>query len=145
MTYSHVQRQNALPATLLVATVLTAPLPLLGDDPVLFLVPGVLALCALFGHSLSSLTTTVDAQTVTVEFRWGRPRRVVDRSRIESASIVRNRWYHGWGLRWIPGGTMFNVWGLDAVHLRIRGARDLRIGTDDPHGLATALGGAPGD
>ena len=32
--------------------------------------------------------------------------------------LVRNKWWHGWGVRWVPGGSMYNVWGLDAVELR---------------------------
>ena len=38
-------------------------------------------------------------------------------------SQVRNKWYYGWGLRGIPGGWMFNVWGLDDVELDRRRTR----------------------
>ena len=39
---------------------------------------------------------------------------------------------------------MYNVWGLDAVALTIDGARDFRIGTDDPNGLAAAIDSSAG-
>jgi len=55
---------------------------------------------------------------------------------IESAEIGRSMWIDGWGIHWLPGrGMTINIWGLDCVVLRIKG-RIVRIGTDDPEGLA---------
>jgi hypothetical protein len=53
--------------------------------------------------------------------------------------VVRNKWYHGWGVRKIPGGWMYNVWGLDAVELELASGKKFRIGTDEPQDLAAAL------
>jgi hypothetical protein len=59
---------------------------------------------------------------------------------IENVVVVRNHWWNGYGIRMAPGFRLYNVSGLDAVELRV-GANDVRrIGTDDPQGLAQALG-----
>ena len=59
---------------------------------------------------------------------------------IENVAVVRNHWWNGYGIRMAPGFRLYNVSGLDAVELRV-GANDVhRIGTDDPQGLAQALG-----
>ncbi len=45
----------------------------------------------------------------------------------------------GWGIHWFPGrGWTFNLWGFDCVELQTdRGL--VRLGTDDPDGLAQHL------
>ena len=52
---------------------------------------------------------------------------------------MRNKWWYGWGLRWIPGGSMYNVWGFDAVELELRSGKVFRIGSDEPDALLAAL------
>jgi hypothetical protein len=63
---------------------------------------------------------------------------------IETAMVVRNRWWYGWGIRTGPGFRLYNVSGLDAVELRLKSGDARRIGTDDPLGLAAALKSAAG-
>ena len=63
---------------------------------------------------------------------------------IETAATVRNRWWHGWGIRKGWGFRLYNVAGFDAVELRLKSGDVRRIGTDDPHGLAEALKPAAG-
>jgi len=109
------------------------------------------------------LTTTVDEDEVVASFGWGWPRRRVERSRVISATAVRNSAIYGWGIRRYPGGWLWNVWGLDAVELQLRPDSECapgskaarkeaanketanketywRIGTDDQAGLLAALG-----
>ena len=81
----------------------------------------------------------MNAPAVTVAFGRGWPRKVIVRSDIVSLRPVRNHWILGWGIRWFPGGWMWNVWGLDAVELELVSGRRFRIGTDDIDGLTTAL------
>ncbi len=52
---------------------------------------------------------------------------------------VRNSWWYGWGVRKVPGGWMYNVWGYDAIELELASGKVFRIGTDDPDGLLAAL------
>lgn len=63
---------------------------------------------------------------------------------IEMATVVRNRWWHGWGIRTAPGFRLYNVSGLDAVELRLKSGDVRRIGTDDPLRFAEALRSAAG-
>ncbi len=95
----------------------------------------VVAVAALF----SRLTVTVDADEVRVAFGPGWPRRTVAVADIVDARPVRNHWYHGWGIRKIARGWMFNVWGLDAVELQLASGRLFRIGTDEPAELTAAI------
>lgn len=108
-------------------------------EPFLVVTPLVLVVVAAITYALSSTTTTVDDDTIICAFRFGRPQRVIPIEQLEQATAVRNRWWYGWGIRWVPGGTMFNVWGLHAVHLDLRDSRGFRIGTDEPEALVAAI------
>jgi hypothetical protein len=60
---------------------------------------------------------------------------------IRSVAVGRSSVVDGWGVHWLPGrGWIWNLWGLDCVVLDVDGKR-LRVGTDDPEGLATFLTG----
>jgi len=51
----------------------------------------------------------------------------------------RTRFLDGWGVHWVPWhGWVWNIWGYDCVIIR-RNRGTLRIGTDDPDGLAGFL------
>lgn len=139
MAYAHTQSKPELTGALIAAVVGTTIWATVLSEPMALIAAIVLAVVAVIAYALSSLTTRVTRETITVAFRWGWPRRVITRSQVERVEVVRNRWWYGWGIRWVPGGTMYNVWGLDAVHLGLIGTRDFRIGTDDPLGLAGAL------
>jgi len=46
----------------------------------------------------------------------------------------------GWGIHWVPGrGWTYNLWGFDCVRLTLTRSRTIRVGTDDPEGLARFL------
>ncbi len=85
------------------------------------------------------LTVSVDGGRVKVFFGPGRPRRIIETWEIIGFKHVRNKWYFGWGMRKVPSGWMFNVWGLDAVELELANGRKFRIGTDEPADLLAAL------
>ncbi len=87
----------------------------------------------------SRLTVTVSDDTVTAAFGYGKPSRQVELGEVTEARMVRNHWYLGFGVRKIPKGWMYNVWGLDAVELQLRDGRVFRIGTNDPEGLQAAV------
>lgn len=141
MIYEHTQSEPRLAALVAAGATIVTLLALLTDAPALFLTAAIAAFVAFVGFSLSKLTTIVVADTVTVSFRFGWPKRVIQRSDIASVRPVRTKWWYGWGIRFIPGSTMYNVWGLDAVQLDLVDGRGFRIGTDDPDGLASALAG----
>lgn len=100
----------------------------------------VLALMAVF----SRLTVEVTDTQLRLWFGWRVVQRTFPISEITGASVVRNRWWYGWGIRLTPHGWLFNVSGLDAVEIALRNGRHYRIGTDEPHELLNAIDGARG-
>ena len=102
----------------------------------------VLALPALVLLLFHSLTVEVTDKTVHVYFGAGLASFDFALRDIESVAAVRNSWYYGWGIRITPHGWLYNVSGRDAVELRLRSGKRVRIGTDEPHRLVAAIEGA---
>ena len=96
-------------------------------------------LFAWLAATFSVLTVIVDGDHLRLYFGRGWPRKSIALREIVSVAPVRNRWWYGLGIRWIPGGTLWNVWGLDAVEFRLASGRVFRIGTDDVDGLVAAV------
>lgn len=119
--------------------VLVAALAARESPTAVVVVAGVVALITSVVFVFGRLTVTVDTGTVRAAFGWGWPRRVIEVRDISSFRRVRNKWYYGWGLRKVPGGWMYNVWGLDAVELELHSGRKFRIGTDEADDLVAAL------
>ena len=142
--YEHRQSANVPVAIAgLVALVWLVALIAFGGAAVPLMV--VLAAMAIIVSAFTSLRTSVDADEVRVAFRFGWPRRTIPIVAIEQSHRVRNRWWHGLGVRLVPGGMLYAVWGLDAVEVAYRTSsrrRVLRIGTDDPEGLDRAIAAA---
>ena len=150
--YSHTQRGPSHWFALIVGIIVSG-LPLVfGEVRVAVILALSAALPAfLVAWAFSAMTVTVDADVVEVRFRLGWPHRSIKRRNIASHEAVRSPWWYGWGLRFIPGGFMWNVWGLDSVELQMapdasdsflfadRPGKTFRIGTDDPEGLDRAL------
>ena len=98
----------------------------------------VAALVAVALATFGRLTVTVSAEGLKAAFGWGWPRRTLPWTDATAVRAVRNRWWYGFGIRWFPGGTLWNVWGLDAVEFDLGSGRKLRIGTDQPEQLLEA-------
>lgn len=107
-----------------------------GWHPLALAVLSIPALVLLLFHSL---TVEVTDETVHVHFGPGLASFDFALRDIESVTAVRNPWYYGWGIRITPHGWLYNVSGLDAVELRLRSGRRVRIGTDEPQRLAEAI------
>ncbi len=91
---------------------------------------------ALFG----TLTVIVDESSVQVRFGpVSLLRERIAVTDVTHARAVRNSPLYGWGVRYIPHGRLWNVWGLDAVELQLRNGTRFRIGTDEPEALLRAL------
>ena len=97
------------------------------------------ALLIVLGVVAARLTASVSEHSVTATFGWGWPRHSTDVADIVSARAVRNGWWHGWGIRKVSGGWMYNVAGHDAVELELRSGGVFRIGTDEPDALLAAV------
>ena len=102
-------------------------------------VTATIALFALLIPLLGWLTVTVDQETVTAQFGMGLIRKKIKLKDIQGATQVRNKWYYGWGIRVLETGWMFNVSGLDAVEIELKGGGKFRVGTDEPGELMRAI------
>jgi hypothetical protein len=89
--------------------------------------------------TFGALTVIVEERQLRLYFGRGWPRKAIPLDQVTSAQPVRNKWWYGIGIRWIPGGWLWNVWGLDAVELRLASGKVFRIGTDDVEGLVASL------
>lgn len=87
----------------------------------------------------SRLTVTVTNDLITTAFGFGWPKHTEKVSGVVAVREVRNSWIHGWGIRKISGGWMYNVSGYDAVELDLASGKKFRIGTDEPTDLAATI------
>jgi hypothetical protein len=95
----------------------------------------VLLVATLFG----TLSVGVTESELRFHFGVGFLRRSIPLAQIAEVQQVRTRWYHGWGIHFYPGGTLYNVSGFDALEIGLVDGTTLRLGSDDPQGLLTAL------
>lgn len=107
--------------------------------PLVALLPLLLLMLA-----FASLTVEVSDSDVNVQFGIGLFRRRVPLQQVASIQPVTTSWLHGWGIRVIPGGRLYNVSGSEAVELVLADGRRVWIGTDDRDGLLAALSGVRG-
>ena len=77
------------------------------------------------------LSVRVTDTDVVVSFAYGWPRRRVALADVRSVSVQRMRGLYGWGIRFVPKGTMWRAWGHDTVRLELANGRRLHIGVDD--------------
>jgi hypothetical protein len=96
---------------------------------------GVAILLLLF----ATMTVIVDDSAVQARFGIGIVRKRVPLDRIRACRAVRNPWYYGWGIHFIPGGMLYNASGLGAIELQLTNGRVVRIGSDEPDALAAAV------
>jgi len=91
--------------------------------------------------SFLTLKVTVDENHLGIKFGYGIFRKKFLLENINSAKVVKNHWYYGWGMRvWFwPYMWIFNVSGFDAVEIIMKNKKIYRIGTDDPRKLETVI------
>ena len=97
------------------------------------------AVLGLITALFASLHVEVDSEALRLSFGIGWIHKTISLADVESCRAVRNPWYAGWGIRWIVGGWLYNVSGLDAVELQMKNGRRYRVGTDEPQALLEAV------
>jgi hypothetical protein len=85
------------------------------------------------------LRITIDDQTLCASFGAGIIRKRIRLAEIVGCEPIRIRWWYGWGIHLTPCGWLYNVSGFNAVAITLRDGRKFALGTDDPHGLTTAI------
>lgn len=106
-----------------------------------FAMTAVMVLILFILASFSTLTITVDEQSLNLWFGWGVFRKTFPLAEIASVKKVKNHWYHGWGIRlWLmPSMWIYNVSGFDAVEIIMKNGTIYRVGTDEPEAFEAAL------
>ncbi|KDR95238.1 hypothetical protein SAMN02745945_00391 [Peptoclostridium litorale DSM 5388] len=99
----------------------------------------VLVLIVIVMALFTTLTVEIDEEFLRIRFGIGLIRKKLALSEIKSCSIVKNRWYYGWGIHLTPRGWLYNVSGFDAVEIVMKSGKKYRIGTDVPDELEKAL------
>jgi hypothetical protein len=120
-----------------VGMVILASMYLFGIVWVAVFVLGILVvLVAIF----STLTVTVTDETLKFHFGpIGLFKKSWPLADIVSVTSVTNPWYYGWGIRFTPHGTLYNVSGYGAVEVRLITGKTFRIGSGEPDTLCTAI------
>ena len=137
LPYEHVQIGWVILGSLLLPVpILVVPAGLTGSSAPLL----VVALLALvFAGLFGTLKVRVDNSAISLKFGIGIIQRRYTLSDLRSFAEVQNPWYYGWGIRYYPGGTLYNVSGLDAVELVLNGGKRVRIGTNESAKLFLVL------
>jgi len=146
MGYSRTQNAYRMTVFAIVGAMILVVLlvPLFGGGIPPVLIPAIIVFTVGSAAIFTRLTVTIHEIDVTVAFGFGWPKRSIDLADVQAVRQVRNKWYHGWGIRLLKEGWMYNVWGLDAVEVDLTSGRKFRIGTDDPDGLLAALTSSTG-
>lgn len=104
---------------------------------IFLLITGILLISVLLFYGM---TTVVDQNKIVLSYGIGLIRKTINLSNVRQVDIVKNPWYYGWGIRYIPHGMLYNVSGSDGVELKFStGDRVVRIGTKNPAQLHEAL------
>lgn len=134
--YKHTQIGWVIVTCFVVIILWTGYVDMLERSLVLLWVLGLFLVCLiLFG----TLTVACNHRSIRVWFGPGLIRKTFSLDDIVSSTVVRNRWWYGWGIRKLPRGWVFNVSGLDAVELLTKSGKIFRIGTDEPRKLNNFL------
>ena len=96
---------------------------------------GLVLVLLLFG----SLTVEIAGGHLVIRFGVGLIRKRWPLDQMEDCRPVRTSWVDGWGIRLTSRGWLYNVSGFDAVELKLKSGKMVRIGTDEPQALCAAV------
>ncbi len=86
------------------------------------------------------MKVSVDETKIKVSFGIGLISITIKINEIKSVEIVRNPWYYGWGIRFIPHGMLYNITGKQAIELKFKNSKKIiRIGSAHPEELKNAI------
>jgi hypothetical protein len=92
----------------------------------------------------SSMTVSVVAGWASLEMARGLIRRSWRLSDLQTAKVVRTRWYNGWGIHGWGHNWLYNVSWFGAVELDLTDGAHVYIGSDEPERLLQAILAARG-
>lgn len=85
------------------------------------------------------LTVEVSHSKISLEFGYWYNAINVDVDNISFCNPIRLNPLSGWGIHYIGGGWLYNVYGLGAVEVVMRNGKRCYIGTDEPELLSAAI------
>src|SRR5215216_3091463 len=132
-SYRHTQVGWLIVGVLLVVLAILLPILTRASFGVASIPP--LVIVALGLCLFSTITVIVDDRDISIRMGVGLISRRIPRATVRRVTLVRNKWYWGWGVRLYSGGTLYTVSGLMAVQLTLTNGREIRIGTDEPDAL----------
>lgn len=109
--------------------------------------PGKLKGIALLGvgglaYTFSSMTVRIDDELIHLRFGDWFPVKHIPLAEVASYQPTRMTPMSGWGIHFIGGGWLYNVYGLDAVELTLTNGEKVFIGTDEPEALRDGIASA---
>ena len=111
------------------------------DSGTNFAITAIMALIIFILASFVSLQVVIDEKYLRIKFGYGIYRKKFSLNDIASAKSVKNHWYYGWGIKvWFwPKMRIYNVFGFDAVEIKMKSGKIYRIGTDEPKNLEQTI------
>lgn len=85
------------------------------------------------------LRVSIEDKQLTLSYGVGLFKKRFDLSDIANVSMVKNKWYCGWGVRISSEGTMYNISGFEGVKIDFRSGVSIVVGTNEPLELYQAL------
>ncbi|ASF13867.1 MULTISPECIES: hypothetical protein [Shewanella] len=85
------------------------------------------------------LRVSIEDKQLTLSYGIGLFKKRFDLSDVNNVSIVRNKWYCGWGVRISSEGTIYNISGFEGVKIDFRSGVSIVVGTNKPLELYQAL------
>ncbi len=135
--YKHTQVGYVILGSIGAAILLTSSLMLINESRPVALV--VLVILVASGVLFANLTIEIDAERLHASFGPGLIHRTIPLQDIAAVEQVQTPWYYGWGIRWTPQGTLYNVSGKQAIKITLQNGRTVLFGTDEPDALCNAL------
>ena len=132
--YEHTQIGHVIIWSLLVITLIASGL--IGHHAAPIIISIILLVCLVLFYKLK---ITIEDETLCASFGPGIICKKVRFAEIVGCNPIRIRWWYGWGIHLTPYGWLYNVSGFDAVAITLRDGRKFALGTDDPHGLVSAI------
>ncbi|MEL6925485.1 MAG: hypothetical protein AAFO94_15660 [Bacteroidota bacterium] len=137
--YRHTQISTFIPLILLPSVILFIVLAFFNPASFWVLIGSAL-LMGTFIPLFSSLTVKVATNQIRLHYGVGLIKKTINLDELESVTMVKTSWIHGYGIRIVPGGMLYNIQGPYAVELRFKNKKNfIRIGTDEPEALLKAI------
>lgn len=112
-----------------------------GEEPIplfmfLIMIPLFIIILLLFYR----MKTAVGSKEIIVSYGIGIVKKRIQLKDIDEIVVARNKWQYGLGIRFLKGGTLYNIHSLNGIELRFKNRdRFIRIGSREPEKLISEI------